>query len=620
MDAFTAGHDILYLSRFSLDDQWESEKQNVKETIGFFQDRYIRDADFAAQVDAAVRRTLRLKLRLYGVDGSAADDAGEASPIAPAEALVHGSDLAVLAETSALASVTVGQVAREAFTLLYPDPASADGASAVPQTEDKILIFTDSRLVRECEECISETAVGPDELANIILRLYGPEGTGQLRPENVVSLTFADLAELLETEQAAETNTEGVRLATPTPTPAATLVVPQPTPADTPPAEDAEVTDEVLPELDKNAKTNLLIEEADWVLFAMLDVDPTRYPSSAVVKDFLRLRGNQLATKHIVVLGLHAPYFLDATEISKLNAYYGVYSKTQPFLESAVRALFRAFAPIGAPPVSVPGTRFGSLAERLAPDAARGIELQVTTPEGEVVAGAAVETAPAQPMVEVGQLVRVQAGPILDHNGHPVRDGTIVEMRFTYTDDPANSETESAPTQNGVALRDVMLSRAGTVQVEAQTGDAVTAQAVALSVQAAPGAEPAAALTTTIAATTALTGTTPLTVAAEPVVTAPGDPLPGQRINLVSLIVALFTIVATTLLLLIVQVRVLPRATLVHSILWAVNCGLLGYILYGLGLVPGGAWLQSSLRVWGAGLVVFVAMLLPLVWLQLRTE
>jgi hypothetical protein len=53
--------------------------------------------------------------------------------------------------------------------------------------------------------------------------------------------------------------------------------------------------------------------------------------------------------------------------------------------------------------------------------------------------------------------------------------------------------------------------------------------------------------------------------------------------------------------------------------LWAVNCGLGAYILYGLGLLPGGNWLHGSLRVWGTGLVVFIAMLLPLVWLQLRT-
>jgi hypothetical protein len=89
--------------------------------------------------------------------------------------------------------------------------------------------------------------------------------------------------------------------------------------------------------------------------------------------------------------------------------------------------------------------------------------------------------------------------------------------------------------------------------------------------------------------------------------------------TVVSLLVALLTMMATISLLLVVQVRVLPRQTLVHSMLWAINCGLGAYILYGLGLLPGGSWLQGSLRVWGTGLVVFIAMLLPLVWLQLRT-
>ena len=61
--------------------------------------------------------------------------------------------------------------------------------------------------------------------------------------------------------------------------------------------------------------------------------------------------------------------------MSRLTTYLGVYSKTQPFLESAVRALFSAYTPVGAPPVDVPGTRFSSLASRVAPDPARVMPL-----------------------------------------------------------------------------------------------------------------------------------------------------------------------------------------------------------------------------------------------------
>ncbi|MEZ4580984.1 MAG: hypothetical protein R3A10_04925 [Caldilineaceae bacterium] len=98
------------------------------------------------------------------------------------------------------------------------------------------------------------------------------------------------------------------------------------------------------------------IAEADWIIFNMLDVDPVRYPSSDAVKRFLRERGAELEGKQVIVLALSAPYFLDATEISNLSAYLGVYAKSQPFLENAVRVLFRSYPPTGAPPVSVAGT------------------------------------------------------------------------------------------------------------------------------------------------------------------------------------------------------------------------------------------------------------------------
>jgi hypothetical protein len=93
-----------------------------------------------------------------------------------------------------------------------------------------------------------------------------------------------------------------------------------------------------------------------------------------------------------------------------------------------------------------------------------------------------------------------------------------------------------------------------------------------------------------------------------------------ERVNLATLLIALFTIIVTLSLFLIVQVRVLPRAALVHNMLWAAIFGLLGYLLYALGLFPGANWLRSNVSVWGTTVVVFVPMLLPLLWLQLRGD
>ena len=52
-------------------------------------------------------------------------------------------------------------------------------------------------------------------------------------------------------------------------------------------------------------------------------------------------------TPDVVVLAYTAPYYLDATEISKLTAYYVFYGKTQPFIEASVRTLFGEVQPPG---------------------------------------------------------------------------------------------------------------------------------------------------------------------------------------------------------------------------------------------------------------------------------
>ena len=64
-DAFVAGNDILHVGHFDDDEAWETERVNIESTISFFQERYENNFTFADQVDAAVRRILRSKLRLY---------------------------------------------------------------------------------------------------------------------------------------------------------------------------------------------------------------------------------------------------------------------------------------------------------------------------------------------------------------------------------------------------------------------------------------------------------------------------------------------------------------------------------------------------------------------------
>ncbi len=669
LDAFIAGHDLLYLSSFSIDDSWTGQLENYRRTIAFFQERYRSDPDFATRVDDSVRRTLRLKLRLYLSDSLAAlPEWSGGGPLVPlSQVLVQEADLAVLPAAGAPLDPAVSQAARESLTILYPDPA--DGAlPPAPQAGENIVIVTDSRLQRECATCTTEAAVDPDTIARTILALYGPDATGQIAPANLRSYTFSDLIQLLPSEPtpAATPAAAGTPQADATATAAAlpTLIPLEPPDAlegDNGPAEVAATdipTDVVpIPTMEE------ALEAADWIIFAMLDVT-SQHPNSDALRRFLRLRGDTLDNQRIVVWNLNAPYFLDATEIGTLTLYYGVYSKTSPFLETAVRALFRSLTPAGAPAVNAPGTHFASLEARLAPDAARRLPLQITAagPANRATTeGNAADSATATPVqrtvlasnepeaplpvdagveplgpaiVGVGETVRLSAGPVLDRNGHPVPDGVPVLFEANFDGAELALTIEPTLTRGGMAVRDVVLERGGVLRVLARAGDATSGQPVLLSVlelRPTPTAEVALVSVETPASavlppSVPITAPNPVTLA-EALTTAGGGPaaaLPGAatiaatRVNAMTLLLSLLTMLLSLSLLLLAQIRVLPRETLFKSLLWAVVGGLVGYLLYGMGWLPGSRTLAATLNVFGAPLVVFFFMLLPLFWLQLR--
>ncbi|RIK35226.1 MAG: hypothetical protein DCC55_30955 [Chloroflexi bacterium] len=643
LDVFSAGHDLIYLGRLSLDENWDAEMRAIRETIGFFQERYSSDPDFATQVDAAVRRILRLKMRLYGpsyVPAVPLTDNGVVTPtatmsataaltpttatmrplIAAPQVLVPEENLSVFTGTvRADALGVIGQVARESLTLLYPDVQNLPAAlPTAPQAEDKLLIFSDSsRLMRECQTCMAEAALGPDELASIIIRLYGSEATGQVLIQNVESQTFSDLDQLLLStlpSPEATPNTAPTITVTTGISPALAAIAID--------LEASEMPTQTAETLDKLARLEKLIDESTWLIFAMLDVDTQHHPSSDIVKRFLSQRSEELRGKNVIVLALNAPYYLDATEISKLTAYFGVYSKTRPFLESAVRAIFRSYTPVGAPPVSVPGTIYGSLSERLQPDR-RQVDLRLLNGDTELIPeGEDGE----RPLLSVGDVVRIRVGPVLDRNGRPVPDGTLVSFDLIYEGEALALNIEPATTRNGFATRDVPLDRSGTLLIAASVGATNTGPPYALGVQAPATADVAAAtpVSTPLSVAAAITLANPPTVSQTNFAINPFDSdslaATGRRINIVTLVIALITIVITLCLLLIAQVQILPRQVLMHNMLWATIFGLAAYILYGLGMIPGVELLQRRLDVLGPAVVVFIAMLLPLLWLQLRTE
>lgn len=576
LDAFLAGNDLLYLSRFSLTDEWADARNNIKETILFFRDLYTRDAAFAARVDDSVRRILRLKFRLYGsVEEEPAISAAATVDFPLTDVLVRPDRLRIFSASARdEAQALVAQAAREAITILYPDPQGLSNTlPQAPQPNDRILIFSDSRSGNECADCPSASGVETEQLAQIILRLYGPEATGQLSPELITSYGFEALSAVLR-------DAAPVALA---------------------------------------AEMEAAIEEADWLVFAMADVDVARFEFSDAVKQFLRLRSDQVGGR-IVVLALNAPYFLDSTEISKLSAYLGVYSRSEPFLEAAVRALFRAAPAPGAPPVSAPGTRYGNLLERLEPDPEQRIALRILNQEE--VASPAGGDVSVQADVTIGDILEIEAGPIVDRNGNPAPDGTTVEFRLIYSDADLALPAEPATTVDGMARIAVPLERAGTLNITASSVDALLSTRISVSIQTGQDlAQINISNPPTEAPPTDTPVATPAPEATPVVVVEPATPpRPTARITLLTLAVVAITQLVFLALFLVVLVRVMPRPMLVYRLLWATLTGWAVYILYGLGLIPGGTWLQLNLYPWGAAAVVFIGMLVPMVWLQLKTE
>lgn len=143
-----------------------------------------------------------------------------------------------------------------------------------------------------------------NSLEQAVIRLYNPLAGGKILPRNLVSYSFQDLLAMLETG-----------------------------------------TGQLQIEND--------LRQAEWIVFSMQDINPS-IPSSSVVPMLLNERPDLVQGKRVIVFAFNAPYFLDATDISKLTAYYGIYNRTPQAVEVAARLLFQEILPEGSLPISVP--------------------------------------------------------------------------------------------------------------------------------------------------------------------------------------------------------------------------------------------------------------------------
>jgi beta-N-acetylhexosaminidase len=324
------------------------------------------------------------------------------------------------AETIEPQNGTSFAVASQAATLISPSPSELDDVLPnPPELNDRFVIFTDTYNIQQCSTCPEEPVLSREAFQEAVVNLYGPEAGGQILPYNIASFNFNSLADVLDTG----------------------------------------VGDTLLERTTRRA---------DWIVFLMLDEDPDR-PTSLALRRFLDDRPDLYRRKRLVVFALDAPYYLDATDVIKLTAYYGLYSKQPQFIDVAARLLFKELRPIpGALPVTVPGIGY-DLISATSPDPERAIQLFLDLPD----LGVSATDGTPEPEIDIdlqeGEVLPLRTGVILDHNGNPVPDGTPV--RFTMTIGGLESSPQVETTSNGVARTTFIINASGAVTIIARSGE-----------------------------------------------------------------------------------------------------------------------------------------------------
>jgi beta-N-acetylhexosaminidase len=448
--AFQAGNDLLFLSGFGLTRLEHFD--NIADTIGFLLQTYNADLAFRKKVDDAVKRILALKVRLY--DG-----------LFTLEQTQHSQEGLNLLLRS---SDQVRELAEAASTRL------SGGISAPPGPDDRLVIFTDIRTARQCFACPAATIFDEREFETALLWLYGPEGGNLVRTSSLQSFSFEELYDYLTTP--------------PEPPPGEGTPTPEPSPVET------------------------ALLQADWVIFNMLNVT-LDVPESGVVSTFLNQRSDLLPNKWVVVYAFNAPYYLDSTELTKLTAFYALYSRAPAFVSTAARILFGDVIPVGSAPVSVASAGYW-LPEIIKPNPSQPLQIVQDTP---------AEANTAQPPgYKLNDTLHLRTEAILDHNRHIVPDGTAVRFLLLYENDSEPTFLE-AFTQDGIASISVPLNRQGQLTISAESDPAPRSDTVFINVQ-----EDVASVPTIVAAPTEPPVETPPspTVAPFPTATAVVQPTP----------------------------------------------------------------------------------------------
>jgi beta-N-acetylhexosaminidase len=407
-DAFLAGNDLLYLGNISLNDPDDDTYSATVRILEFFTQEYNSDPAFAQQVDAAVARILAQKFGMY-------DLFTISNVLTSAERLAGiGTSRQVMFE-----------VARNSVTLISPDAQELNTLLPRPPNQNERIVFlTDTQTYQQCHLCVPQENLSTYALQDMIERLYGPTGSGQIFSSRLTSYPLTELELMLNGES------------------------------------------------EENIEPSL--ERANWVVISLTDVSRGQVQ---LLRRFFAERPNLLRNKNVILFSFTAPYYLDATDISKLTAYYALYSKQPAFIEVAARLLFQQVALQGASPVSIPAVEY-DLRIATSPDPTQIIPISLDgeeLPLTPIVEVTPVTVEPTQvPLYRIGDSIAVQAGPILDQNHHIVPDGTVVRFTMSTRDEGGGILQQiEATTGDGIARASFAIDKPGKVEISAASEPAV---------------------------------------------------------------------------------------------------------------------------------------------------
>lgn len=436
-------------------------------------------------------------------------------------------------------------VAREAATLISPNIAELnDSLPNPPSLSDRIVFVTDVRTTQPCSQCVPQPLIAVDALQQSVIKLYGSQAGGQINPSNLTSISNDQIIEMLDNGPNAQ-------------------------------------------EIEKN------LRQAQWIVFSILNISKD-VPNSIALKRFLAERPQLFQQKKLIVFAFNAPYYLDATDISKITAYYGLYSKSSKFIEVAVRLLFREIQPNGDLPVSVIGSGY-DLITATSPDPNQTIQLSLENPSTGIITPTITTTpeAPILPQLHIGDTIAVKAGIILDRNGHPVPDGTPVQ--FITSIGGIVSPSLSDTTVGGFASMVIQVISSGKMEIRVESEPAKSSTILTFEIP--PLVEETLQPTSTETPTETPTPT--ITVTPTDIAQTIG-PIPesSQRPNLGDWFIAIILICITSLITFRVAISMNQLRWGIRSGILSIIGGLVFYIYMAIGL-PGSTSLLDSLGFWG---------------------